>query len=131
MVRTLYNYNYVFNIFKRKISSWLSLEENKSTGGSNGNKEISIDSELEMEILDEHKLFLMSALLLFSTEGIGTQLEGFGSIEKIQTSILTLLQRYLVFRYGHVKAVSQLARSIDVIGMVREAHKIQSRRLPV
>ena len=93
--------------------------------------EDTITSEDKTEVVDEHKLFLMGTILLFSTFGLNTYLEQLDVIEEIQADMVTLLQRYLVYQYGVEKSVSELARAMDIIAMTREALEIQRRRLPV
>ena len=109
------------------MSLWLVLGNHRSVVAFNGD----VNSKEPVEIIDEHKLFLMGGVLLFSTYGICDRLEGPDIIEKIQRYMLTLLQRYLIYRYGYQEAMNHLARAMDIMAMAREAHEIRSRRLPV
>ena len=114
-----------------KIALWLGLKDDNREDGENLANEDTITSEDKTEVVDEHKLFLMGTILLFSTFGLNTYLEQLDAIEEIQADMVTLLQRYLVYQYGVEKSVSELARAMDIIAMTREALEIQRRRLPV
>ena len=82
-------------------------------------------------MVDEYKLFLMGNILLFSSFGISSRLEQLDTVEAIQEDMVTLLHRYLIYQYGLEKSTLELARSMDIISMTREAFEIQRRRLPV
>ena len=115
----------------RKIALWLVLKDDNRSGGENLANDEMITFEEKMELVDEHKLFLMGTILLFSSFGLSKQLEQLNLIEAIQADMVTLLQRYLVYQYGPEKSVEELARAMDIIAMTREALEIQRRRLPV
>ena len=128
------NHSYLMQIFldtNRKIALWLVLKDDNLSGGDNLTSEEMTTFEEKMELVDEHKLFLMGTILLFSSFGLSKQLEQLNLIEAIQADMVTLLQRYLVYQYGPEKSVEELARAMDIIAMTREALEIQRRRLPV
>ena len=121
----------VFLYTNRKIALWLVLKDDNRSGGENLANDEMITFEEKMELVDEHKLFLMGTILLFSSFGLSKQLEQLNLIEAIQADMVTLLQRYLVYQYGPEKSMSELTRAMDIIAMTREALEIQRRRLPV
>ena len=114
----------------RKISVWLVLQNGNHVEKSNPTKKELIHED-QPELIDEYKLFLMGNILLFSSFGISSRLEQLDTVEAIQEDMLTLLQRYLIYQYGFEKSNVELARSIDIISITREAFEIQRRRLPV
>ena len=80
----------------------------------------SIWSEKTIQKLDPHKLLLMGSVLLFSADETRFQVERPDLIEKLQTHLLILLQRYLIFRFGYNEAIKELARAVDIISMFQE-----------
>ena len=107
----------------------------KDDGSKENNKEDKAeptDAEDRIELVDENKLFLMGIILLFSTFDISSGLEQLDGIEGIQEDMVTLLHRYLIYQYGVDESAGELAKSMDLISMTREALDIQRRhRLPV
>ena len=125
-------YHNKFLLLKRKIACWLVL---KDDGCKDNNREgiaDPTDAGDKIELVDENKLFLMGIILLFSTFDISSGLEQLDGIEAIQEDMVTLLHRYLIYRYGVDESTGELAKSMDLISMTREALEIQRRhRLPV
>ena len=117
---------------KRKIACWLVLKDDSYKENNREDKAETTDTEDKIEIVDENKLFLMGIILLFSTFDISSGLEQLDGIEAIQEDMVTLLHRYLIYRYGVDESAGELAKSMDLISMTREALEIQRRhRLPV
>ena len=116
----------------RKIACWLVLKDGGCKDINRDDKAESTDAEDKIELVDENKLFLMGIILLFSTFDISSGLEQLDGIESIQEDMVTLLHRYLIYRYGVDESAGELAKSMDLISMTREALEIQRRhRLPV
>ena len=118
----------MFCLFNRKISAWLVLQNDKHVERSDPTKK---DLIHKPELVDEYKLVLMGNILLFSSFGISSRLEQLDTVEAIQEDMIMLLHRYLIYQYGLEKSTLELARSMDIISMTREAFEIQRRRLPV
>ena len=116
----------------RKIASWLVLKDDGCKDNNREDKADQTDAGDRIELVDENKLFLMGIILLFSTFDISSGLEQLDGIESIQEDMVTLLHRYLIYRYGVDESAGELAKSMDLISMTREALEIQRRhRLPV
>ena len=88
-------------------------------------------SSNKVEIIDDLQVYLMSAILAFSTDGIVSKLSRPDVVERIQEHYLTMLHRYLKYRYGEGEAMNRLARGMQITSMAREAKEICDSRLPI
>ena len=89
------------------------------------------NSSEKVEIIDDIQVYLMSAILVFSTDGITSKLSRPDIVDQIQEYYLTMLHRYLKYRYGQDEAMNRLARGMAITSMAREANEICKTRLPI
>jgi len=115
----------------RQMSFWPVLDDNACIMEEEEKNEKRLNSTEKIEIIDDLQVYLMSAILVFSSEGITSKLKRPDIVDRIQEYYLTMLHRYLKYRYGHDEAMTRLARGIQITSMAREAKEICKTRLPV
>ena len=113
------------------MSFWPVLDNKACIMKEEVNNEQSLDSDQTIEVIDELQVYLMSSILLFSTEGLTSKLDSPDIVEEMQEYYLTMLHRYLKYRYGQDEAMARLARGVAITSMAREAQEICSMRLPI
>ena len=91
--------------------------------------EATLNAADKIEIIDDLQVYLMSAILAFSTDGIVTKLNRPDVVDRIQEYYLTMLHRYLKYRYGDEEAINRLSRGMQITSMAREAKEICKTRL--
>ena len=115
----------------RQMSLWPVLDNNASGREDEVKDASSLSLNDTMEVIDEIQVYLMSAILTFSTDGIISKLARPDVVERIQAYYLTMLHRYLKYRYGYNEAMNRLARGMQITSMAREAKEICKTRLPI
>ena len=74
---------------------------------------------------------LMNAILLYSTDGISSQLKNPDLVNKIRKQCLSKVHRFMKHLYGEDKAIKHLAKAMEIAALAREAQNIWSQRLPI
>ena len=113
------------------MSFWPILDDNACVMENEQTNETPFNTSQKVEIIDDLQVYLMSAILVFSTEGIRSKLRRPDIVDRIQEHYLTMLHRYLKYRYGQDEAMNRLARGMAITSMAREAKEICETRLPV
>ena len=113
------------------MSFWPVLDDNACIMDDEVANEKPMNSSEKVEIIDDLQVYLMSAILVFSTDGITSKLSRPDIVDRIQEYYLTMLHRYLKYRYGHQEAMNRLARGMSITSMAREAREICKTMLPV
>ena len=109
----------------RQMSFWPVLDNNACVMED----EATLNAADKIEIIDDLQVYLMSAILAFSTDGIVTKLNRPDVVDRIQEYYLTMLHRYLKYRYGDEEAINRLSRGMQITSMAREAKEICKTRL--
>ena len=117
------NFNY------RQMSFWPVLDNNACVMEDEVKNEATLNPTDKIEIIDDLQVYLMSAILAFSTDGIVTKLNRPDVVDRIQEYYLTMLHRYLKYRYGDDEAINRLSRGMQITSMAREAKEICKTRL--
>ena len=113
------------------MSFWPILDNNACVREDEVKDATSMNSNGTVEVIDDLQVYLMSAILAFSTDGIISKLSRPDVVERVQAYYLTMLHRYLKYRYGYNEAMNRLARGMQITSMAREAKEICKTRLPI
>ena len=111
------------------MSFWPVLDNNACVMEEEVKNEANLNTNDTIEIIDDLQVYLMSAILAFSTDGIVTKLSRPDVVDRIQEYYLTMLHRYLKYRYGDTEAINRLSRGMQITSMAREAKEICKTRL--
>ena len=122
---------YIYKSNCRQMSFWPILDKNACIMEEEVKHDKCETSSNKVEIIDDLQVYLMSAILAFSTDGIVSKLSRPDVVERIQEYYLTMLHRYLKYRYGEGEAMNRLARGMQITSMAREAKEICDSRLPI
>ena len=113
----------------RQMSFWPVLDNNACVMEDEVKNEAILNTNDTIEIIDDLQVYLMSAILSFSTDGIVKKLSRPDVVDRIQEYYLTMLHRYLKYRYGDAEAINRLSRGMQITSMAREAKEICKTRL--
>ena len=78
--------------------------------------------------VDKVQVFLLAHIILLSTDQV--QVGNGSEISKLQDQYLTMLHRYLKYKYQRA-ANAKLAKGIMITSLAREALEIRKHRLPI
>ena len=113
------------------MSFWPVLDDNACIMEDEVKNDKSLNPSEKVEIIDDLQVYLMSAILAFSSDGIVSKLSRPDVVDRIQEYYLTMLHRYLKYRYGDDEAINRLSRGMQINAMARETKEICKTRLNI